>query len=482
MPETKPNYTELVHQVVRESVEPLPFAEILQRVNDLVPITTKNPKSTIRNAISQSWLVVNTGDGRYGWKYCLINGAVIRLPLSESDLAQHRIIYSKELRDALWPAFFESQKRRDRLPVQLQLPDGKICELTLDFLGEATWGTHGSPEVWEWLNSVGAQPGDDLLFRVIDGEARRYGVEIQTHAEREEEAIAERNRQIFQVIQAYNQQKRSIVLIWEVSSYLLATGQYKHPTPPDPLEQILKGELWGPDIPSESNLTGWMLAKEPEIVPLIASLLDQIGEAPRRRRLKKGPSPTHGSDQIYQLKVTLAHISPPIWRRIQVPGDITLLRLHAVLQITMGWTNSHLHGFRANGQFYSEPDPDFNDLKVIDERQVRLSQIAPEIGSRFVYEYDFGDSWDHELIVEKILPSGANGEFRAAWMGNALVRPKTWVVCLAIPSFSGPSAIEGIPNMANGCNGPAASSTRRPLIFKRPTSCYGFSSPRLRNR
>jgi hypothetical protein len=182
MLETKPSYTDLVYQVVRESVEPLPFAEIMRRVNDLLPITTKNPKSTIRNAVSQSRLILRTGDGRYGWKYRLINGSVLRLPLSESNLIQRQITYSDELRDALWPAFFEGQKRNDRSPVQLRLPDGKTSELTLNFFGNSNWGTQGSPELWDWLKTANAQPGDDLIFRVIDGEARLYAIDFQPHS------------------------------------------------------------------------------------------------------------------------------------------------------------------------------------------------------------------------------------------------------------------------------------------------------------
>ncbi len=88
MVDKKPSNTDLVVQVVREAPEPLPFAEIMERVNALSPITTRNPQSTIRNAVSQSRLVVSTGDGRYGWKYRLINDAVIRLPFSEANLAQ----------------------------------------------------------------------------------------------------------------------------------------------------------------------------------------------------------------------------------------------------------------------------------------------------------------------------------------------------------------------------------------------------------
>jgi hypothetical protein len=76
-----------------------------------------------------------------------------------------------------------------------------------------------------------------------------------------------------------------------------------------------------------------------------------------------------------------------------------------VLQIVMGWTNSHLHQFKAGGRYYGKPDPNFADMiEVVDERQVRLVQIAPHVKARFVYEYDFGDSWEHELVVEKILP------------------------------------------------------------------------------
>jgi hypothetical protein len=404
MPEKKPSNADLVVQVVRESPEPLPFAEILERVNALAPITTRDPKSTIRNAVSQSRLVVATGDGRYGWKYRLINGAVIRLPLSEADLAQHWVTYSDEVRDALWPAFFESQKRSDREPVALELPDSRSLVWTLGSRGNGVWGTGGSPEFWDWLKDGGARPGDELIFRVMDGEARRYAVGFQPRSERDEPAIAARNQQILQAVDRYNQHSRGALAIWDVSSHLLCTGQYHDPIPPDPLEALLKDKLWGLDLPQILGIPGWMLAKQPVIDPLVASLLDQIGKPSRRHRLKEEAAQPLASDRIYQLKVTLEGVHPPIWRRIQAPGRLTLPQLHAVLQIALGWTNSHLHGFRVREQFYTEPSPDYLDLEVMDERQVRLNQIAPEVGDRFIYEYDFGDSWDHALVVEQILP------------------------------------------------------------------------------
>ena len=194
MPSSKPNYTALTHQVVRESREPLPSAEIMRRVNTLAPVTTRNPKGTIRNAISQSRLIVNTGDGRYGWKYRVINDSVLRLTLSESDCGGEAIEYSGELHDALYPAFFASREYDDRAPVHLKLPDGAIARLPLEHLREARcWGTRGTPEFWEWFRSLHARPGDALIVRVLDGEARLYAVEFQTHAERDETAIAARN-------------------------------------------------------------------------------------------------------------------------------------------------------------------------------------------------------------------------------------------------------------------------------------------------
>jgi hypothetical protein len=105
---------------------------------------------------------------------------------------------------------------------------------------------------------------------------------------------------------------------------------------------------------------------------------------------------------IYQLKVTLRGSRPPIWRRVLVPGKFSLHKLHQVIQLAMGWTDSHLHQFIIDGQYYSIPSPeDFEP--VMDERRHSLSQIATREKSKFFYEYDFGDGWEHVIVVEKIL-------------------------------------------------------------------------------
>ncbi|MDO8670846.1 MAG: plasmid pRiA4b ORF-3 family protein [Dehalococcoidia bacterium] len=107
--------------------------------------------------------------------------------------------------------------------------------------------------------------------------------------------------------------------------------------------------------------------------------------------------------ETYQLKVCLREIRPQVWRRIQVSGDITLPRLHMVLQAVMGWTNSHLHMFTVDGTDYGEPDPDFpDDVPMIDERRKRLNKLVIRRNTRIIYAYDFGDNWQHDILVEKI--------------------------------------------------------------------------------
>lgn len=111
---------------------------------------------------------------------------------------------------------------------------------------------------------------------------------------------------------------------------------------------------------------------------------------------------TKTDSPIYQLKVTLRHSKPPIWRRLQVRSDTTLYKLHHILQIAMGWTNSHLHQFIAYGVYYGEPDP-YLEMDVVSERRTRLHQIVSDVKDKFLYEYDFGDGWEHEIVLEEIL-------------------------------------------------------------------------------
>ncbi len=108
---------------------------------------------------------------------------------------------------------------------------------------------------------------------------------------------------------------------------------------------------------------------------------------------------------IYQLKVTIRGIRPPVWRRLQVSGAATLGDLHDVLQRAFGWEDYHLHHFVVGDTFYGVPDPEDADWEfdTKDEQRARLQQTLGRGLKKFVYEYDFGDGWEHMITVEKVL-------------------------------------------------------------------------------
>lgn len=112
---------------------------------------------------------------------------------------------------------------------------------------------------------------------------------------------------------------------------------------------------------------------------------------------------------VFQLKVTLLEIKPIIWRQVLVKDITTLHQLHWIIQLAVGWTNSHHHQFLINGRYYSQPEFDIGELDdlgyiVENEKKAYLNEFHLSIGDKFVYEYDFGDSWHHEILLEKILP------------------------------------------------------------------------------
>ncbi len=107
---------------------------------------------------------------------------------------------------------------------------------------------------------------------------------------------------------------------------------------------------------------------------------------------------TRASPPVYQLRVELAEIQPVIWRTLWVPGTIKLSRLDRVIQSAIGWTNSHLHEFTIDGRRYGMVDVDgFDEGELLDDRKFTLSKVLGSLVHEFMYEYDFGDGWDHDV-------------------------------------------------------------------------------------
>jgi hypothetical protein len=129
------------------------------------------------------------------------------------------------------------------------------------------------------------------------------------------------------------------------------------------------------------------------------------GKPPAKRAAtpKAQAEPVKETGVVYQLKITLRDSRPPIWRRVQVK-DSTLSQLHPIIQAAMGWEFSHLYSFKVDGIDYADPDMTGDDLEMEDDRKAKLSRLVTGEKFKFRYTYDFGDNWQHDIVVEKVLP------------------------------------------------------------------------------
>lgn len=170
----------------------------------------------------------------------------------------------------------------------------------------------------------------------------------------------------------------------------------------DPLQAIIH-DLGGASLVempqlSEADTARFLLdiLALPDMAPPQFHRVSALGKPVRMRKLAKRDRTT------LQIKVTLRDVRPPIWRRLLVPSDILLPQLHEVLQVAMGWQNCHLHLFRIRNECYAPPG-DWEPVGY-DSTKVVLADLAAAKGDRLVYEYDFGDGWTHDIVVEAVLP------------------------------------------------------------------------------
>ena len=134
----------------------------------------------------------------------------------------------------------------------------------------------------------------------------------------------------------------------------------------------------------------------------------------------------------YQIKVTLNGIRPSVWRRLLVPSSVSLKDLHGILQVALGWTNSHLHQFIARGTFYGQLDPEFG-TRTLNERRVLLSDVLGKEKDTIVYEYDFGDGWAHKIVLEKILENAEDRDTASCIAGARSCPPED---CGGVPGYA----------------------------------------------
>lgn len=132
--------------------------------------------------------------------------------------------------------------------------------------------------------------------------------------------------------------------------------------------------------------------------------------------------------RIYQVRISLIGFRPQIWRRLLIPSDLLLSDFHKIIQTAMGWTNSHLHQFIKDRTFYAphmeEEDDFWPRPNRIDYEKITISELLKKEKDKIIYEYDFGDGWRHDIVLQKILPPDDKADYPVCLSGKMNCPPE----------------------------------------------------------
>ena len=242
----QPSFSKLVIHVLMGADRPLTIDEIIWRVELFRPIDTRDPRSTVRNAIGTHHLATTLGGrpAHYTWWPRHLAENAFRQPLAASDLEAGTLTLTKEVRFALWPDFFAGPSREEG-NVTLHMDDGPDLHAQIQHLvaGQAVWGLPPNPALAAWYHTQGAQPEDDLIVRVLDVDDRHYAVHIVRRAGRDETAIAARNQALADAAEVVLRSGRTSMPDFYLIPRLIAQNAYRHPVPPDPWAGVLRADL-----------------------------------------------------------------------------------------------------------------------------------------------------------------------------------------------------------------------------------------------
>jgi tetratricopeptide (TPR) repeat protein len=241
----EPSFTQLVTQVLMMADRPLTLAEIIARVEMIRPVDTRDPQATIRGAINSIRQATTLGGrpARYTWWPRHLAKSVFRLPLAGSDLEQGTLVLNRDAWLVFWTDFYDSSRSRGEMTVDLD--GGPVLQTHIQHLVpmQPVWGLPPTPALADWYRRQGATSEDDVVVQVMDVEAHRYTFSLARRAERDEEAIAVRNRSLADMAEQVLRAGRVNMPESYLVPRLFAHGTYHDPLPPDPWEKVLRTDL-----------------------------------------------------------------------------------------------------------------------------------------------------------------------------------------------------------------------------------------------
>lgn len=397
---------------------PLSVDEILARVAARQPIVTKNPKQTVRNALSNDSLCQSTVDGCYVYLPTFARLACVRVPMERAAPAQGLLAVSAEVAALLWPL----AEWAERGPTPLLSLEGGP-EVAAIWKSEGLWGRlHtlvGLPAAfWTWWQECSTGGADALVVRCEDGEAGRFTVKATCTADLSVEAVAARNAQLREATATVLKRTRG-VRAGDLVRRLFAQGIYHGEPTPDPLSAV----LFGPD--GAFCLEHMRVTHLPGLTPALRRLF-----APRlveelmwedimiRELLGLPPQPVleppaqvrprgRKAERGFRVKVSLQW-DRRIWRVIEMLDNQTLEDLHLAIQDAFNWDNDHLYAFFLSGQAWDRlteiSGPFGDDAEPPTTDEITLGELELRPKQRFLYLFDFGDQLGHEIEVVDAFP------------------------------------------------------------------------------
>ena len=403
---------------------PLTLDEVVEQASQRQPIMTKNPKQTVRNALTSDPTCQSAGDGRYVYLPTFVRDAAVCAPMDLVSPAKKLLAVGADLSALLTPL----AENGDRGPAPtLALDGGPTVTVTWEGFGWRV-AVHSLVKLaapfWRWWAERQSEGATALLVRCEDGEAGRFSVRAIDAEALDRAAVEARNARLHEAAGDILKRGRRL---WpeDLARRLLAYGVYHGEPTPDPLPTA----LFAPDAPF--YLDNLYVTYRPRLTPalrrlLAPRLLQDRGESDNLVRELLGlplqepeePPPAEDApfppaEHVVRLKVSLAW-DRKVWRMLEAPDDATLEDVHLAIQDAFNWDNDHLYAFFLGGStrdHMTRVDGPFMDAGLFggdmtyptaDEVTLAALELRPK--QRFLYLFDFGDQLEHDIEVAEILP------------------------------------------------------------------------------